>query len=222
MSEIAAMPVQPLQSEYIGGHRAAEGAAIEAAQSSWRSRIGQIAGRAALALGIAGGMTGVGIAEAAPAEASSATCYGDYCSGQYANETGCDEDAETLATAVIEQSGVNLNIQASADPSVSVSTGEQSEIGTLELRHSEKCGTNWTRLNTKGGNSVGMRGINFIGVQQDGGYTQKRDVGGLFNGSPAAISFTPMIYGRNRTYRAFVESKDYAIAYQDGTYWMAS
>ncbi|HYH74406.1 MAG TPA: hypothetical protein VD735_00435, partial [Candidatus Saccharimonadales bacterium] len=34
--------------------------------------------------------------DAVSSQAAAPSCYGDYCSGQYANETGCDQDAETI------------------------------------------------------------------------------------------------------------------------------
>jgi hypothetical protein len=155
-----------------------------------------------------------------PAQAANVSCYGDFCSGKYANETGCYQDARTIAEAAISRSGLTLSVTAAKEPGVSVGVdGNAGEVGILELRHSETCGTNWARLNAKGGRSAGLTGINFVGVQQDGGYTQKRDIGGWFNGSPAAVSYSPMVYGRSRSYRAFIEAKDFAIAYQNGTYW---
>jgi hypothetical protein len=65
-AEAVMMPVQPLeQTEYVGHHRAAE---EEAAQTDWRARLGQIAGRAALVLGLTAGGTAV-IETAQPTEA---------------------------------------------------------------------------------------------------------------------------------------------------------
>lgn len=193
---------------------------VEQERLSLRERAAGALGKFATRAGAVVAAVGLSLGLAQPAEASDRpSCYGDYCSGQYADEAGCDKNVRTIAKAVITRTGLNITVTASSEPSISAGTGERVEVGLLELRRSDECGTTWARLSTKGGKSVGFTGINFVGVEQDGGYTQKRDIGGRFNGSPAANSFTPMIYGRDNSYRAFVESKDYWIAYEDGTYW---
>jgi|GEM_PF-1692174 len=232
--ETAIMPVQPLdQLEYVGHHRAEEMApdaffleatstAAESTGSSWRSRLGQIAGRTALVLGIAaGGTAAYEATDSTAAQAADVSCYGDYCSGQYADQTGCAQDAQTIADSVITRQGISYAVTIAKDPSLTIGTGNDVEIAHLEVRHSDNCGTTWARLDNKGDHSVDLTGINFVGIEQDGGYTQKRDIGGYFNGSPGAISFTPMIYGRGREYQAFVEVKNNALASRQATYWTA-
>ena len=69
-AETAIMPVQPLEQanyDYAGQHRAAE---AETTGMSWRARLGHIAGRAALALGLAAG--GVAAVESAAPQAAHA------------------------------------------------------------------------------------------------------------------------------------------------------
>lgn len=178
---------------------------------------GRVLGRAALVGALITGAT-AGIAATEERPAMAAGCYGDYCSGQYADEMGCDWDATPIAEATIKRSG--LGVSVTAGPVGVSGQGDDSEIGKLEVRYSPSCGTTWGRLDTKAGKSAWMSGINAVGIKQDGGYTQKRDIGGRWNGSPAALSFTPMIYGRDRMYHAFVESRDYNIPNNDGTYWV--
>ena len=200
MSEAVVIPVQPLETEYIGAHRAAEEA--ETAHSGWRNRLGQIAGRAALALGVAGGLTGIGSAiEQSPAEAASISCYGDYCSGQYADQTGCDQDAETVAQADIIGIETRWDVNANTERSAGVeSSGIQIKLGEVELRYSPVCKTKWARMTTTHNSD-----ITNISVMQDTGYKQTRVVNAFWKGSPPATAFSPMIYSPNVTVHAYVE-----------------
>jgi hypothetical protein len=205
-AEAVMMPVQPLeQTEYVGHHRAAEEAT---AQASWRARLGQIAGRAALVLGVAAGGTAALNMDTRPAEASSVSCYGDYCSGQYADDTGCDQDARTIAEANINQEGASFNVNAG--PVGMGWTNGVGEVAKLEVRTSDACGTVWARLNARRPNP-----IQIIGVKHDGGYSQTRVISHL-QGSPAAVSISPMIYARGRNVHAFVKG----MGDEDGTYWV--
>ncbi len=220
--ELTLQPVQPLEQstmEYVGQHRAPE---LHDNGSNWRQRLGRMAGRAALVLGIAtAGSAAYGAVETSQAQASDVTCYGDYCSGRYADETGCDEDAYTIADADVTRKGLTFGVHISKEPGVDVGSGDSNDvIGRLELRHSDTCKTNWARYSSLGGDgSANIMGVNFVGIEQDGGYTQKRDIGGLLNGSPSAVSFTPMIYGPDREYQAFVEMKNFGFAHRGATYW---
>jgi hypothetical protein len=153
-------------------------------------------------------------AEAKPAAPS---CYGDYCSGKYAGDTGCDKDAKTLTNVSMNSRSLSTEVTIAKDPSVTVGNGgPEKEVARLEVRYSERCGTAWARLNTRQGT-----GINYVGVEADDGYTQKRKISGrLNNGSPDGLSVSPMIYGRDHNYRAFVEGKQAGIKrYGDGTFW---
>jgi len=83
-----------------------------------------------------------GMVVAAPA-ALAASCYGDYCSGQWPERTGCDVGAVTVSAT---------NFTA----------------GRLELRWSPTCKTNWARLQIyPGGFAYTLSAV------QDTGYTQK-------------------------------------------------
>lgn len=193
----------------------------QTAEHQYRPRTWQK--RAAIVGALVVGAFGVEAAtDAVASQAASPSCHGDYCSGQYADDTGCDRDARTLTTATISQSRLNTSITISREPGVTIGAGDSQDVGKLEVRASERCGTVWARLNTRDGARVSFNGINSLGIKQDGGYTQERHIGGDFNGSPSAVSFTPMIYGRDRTYKAFVESKSYNFRSSNGTYWVES
>ena len=91
---------------------------------------------------LAASLVGLTVATAAPAAAVG--CWGDYCSGQDPESTGCSADAYTLA----------------ADESYG--TGAY-----VELRWSPTCKTEWARVprtNWPGGDS--------LGVIQSTGYSQ--------------------------------------------------
>jgi hypothetical protein len=200
-AQLAALAVneQVAHAEYIGQHRAAE-------EIGWRQRLGNIAGKVMLAGALVGSATATGVAmEAQPAAA--AGCYGDYCSGQYAGDTGCADDARTIAEAKIIQDGPNLSVNVGP---VGMEWGsDPAEVGLLELRTSDNCGTVWARLNTRKPSDIAT-----IGAMHDGGYRQSRVISHI-NGSPAAVSVSPMVYARGRNTRAFVVAK----GSEDGTYW---
>lgn len=90
----------------------------------------------AVALGALGGVVGV----AAPASAVS--CYGDYCSGQDPQASGCAADAKTVFTAYVYGTG---------------------GASWVDIRWSPTCQTNWARSNVISTN---------IKAVQDTGYTQ--------------------------------------------------
>ncbi len=165
---------------------------------------------------LTGALLATPAAGATPAEASEAGCYGDYCSGQYPDQMGCDEDARTLSSTVLSKSGGSLGVNVG--PVAASSGGDNGEIGVIELRWSEKCGTAWARLRTNRANDV-----TYVGIEKDDGYWQQISVNGNIPGSPAANSFTPMIYGRGDSqFRAYVFSQElYDITPDNaGTYWM--
>lgn len=91
---------------------------------------------ATLAVGL-----GLGVAAAAPAAA--VTCYGDYCSGQDPQASGCSADAYTAA--YLDFSG-----------------------GRMEVRYSPTCKTNWTRLQLyPGGVAYHLAAVQDTGYRQD-------------------------------------------------------
>jgi hypothetical protein len=198
MQETAFMPVQPLeQTDYTGLHRAEE----EAAHAGWRARLGQIAGRTALVLGLAAGTTGaLAATESTRAEAASVSCYGDYCSGQYANETGCDQDAETLDTASISGVEYRWNAGLSSDNVGFESHDAEITLGSIELRYSPTCKTKWARMTTKHNSD-----ISHVSVMQDTGYKQSRHVDAFWKGIPPSRATSPMIYSPNNDVHAYVE-----------------
>lgn len=86
--------------------------------------------------------------------ASAVSCYGDYCSGQDPQASGCANDAYTVASRPFANTG-----------------------GVLELRWSPTCKTNWARLSTTWVNPT----PNALYVVQGGtGYTQR---GARYSGS---------------------------------------
>lgn len=108
--------------------------------------------------------------------ASAATCYGDYCSGRDPQASGCAADAWTVSSGPVMYDGYN-------------SPSEQ--VGTLELRWSPSCKTNWTRMIIwKTVQSVRVCSI------QDTGYTQCSGS----TTSPGSI-WSPMIYSPVRHVR---------------------
>lgn len=196
-AEIATMPVQPLEQPtinvvgYADAHRVPD-IGNETGQG-WRRRVGQIVGRTALALGLATGAAALTTTEATPAHASDVGCYGDYCSGRYANETGCDQDAVTLDKADITQRDWEFGF-----PDI-IHAGDAVKVGTIELRYSPTCKTKWARAQT-----FVRNGVSDVAVTQDTGYNQGRHIGGFSTGSPAGISDSPMIYSPNDAVHAYV------------------
>lgn len=104
-------------------------------------------------------------AVAAPSPALAASCYGDYCSGQDPQNTGCANGAYTT---------------------------KHYDFGTadLQVRWSPTCQTNWARLVVYGV-VPNFRGGTLYAIQ-DTGYTQQTGVPN--SGNMAATYWTPMIY----------------------------
>ena len=149
------------------------------------------------------------------AAATIPTCYGDYCSGQYADDTGCDKDARTISSTILSKTSGSLEIALGP---LALSTGnDNGELGILELRRSDACGTSWARLKTKEASD-----ITYLGVEKDDGYQQQVSINGGVPGSPATNVFTPMVYGRGDSeFRAYVFSQEVYDPTPDntGTYW---
>jgi uncharacterized membrane protein len=112
----------------------------------------------------------------APAQAVS--CYGDYCSGQDPMQTGCGNDATTVAWKDL--------------------TGER-----LELRWSPTCKTNWARLVVYPTGLGCVGGGDLVARQKDTNYTQHSWLGVyICYISTATTYWTPMIYSPVRLVRA--------------------
>ena len=74
------------------------------------------------------------------------TCQGEGCTGQKPELTGCDRDARTIRTAAV----------------VSRDTGKQ--VGTVELRWSAACQTDWARVTS----GVGVAALAATVTRDDG------------------------------------------------------
>jgi hypothetical protein len=122
-------------------------------------------------------IAGIPMCGASPAAPGPLTvgCFGDYCSGQSPQQTGCSRDA--------------------------VTTRSQDLIGArLELRWSPTCKTNWARyIQYERGWYLGNVPLELRAVQ-DTGYTQRLSYG--VNGTPTGTTFSPMIYSPVRLVRA--------------------
>lgn len=110
------------------------------------------------------------------------TCYGDYCSGQDPESTGCAKDAVTIEALATDTGG-----------------------GRLELRWSQTCKTNWARWQQyPTGWCMNCTPIGLVAVQ-DTGYTQKVD---WFEAGTSPREgetyWTPMIYSPTRAVYAGV------------------
>ena len=189
----------------------------QAQPSRYRRVLGRVAAVGAMTAAI---LTGATFNEnlTDEAQASAPICYGDYCTGLYADVADCDDDAKTIAEVAIVRPGMGWSLEAKS-VSVDVGSTDPNEVARLELRQSEQCGTVWGRLNAKAGTGADFWGIMNVGVQQDGGYTEDRNIDGNLVGAPAAVSFGPMVYGRSRMYRAMVDVKNFGVSTTIGTYW---
>lgn len=110
------------------------------------------------------------------------TCYGDYCSGQDPEATGCAKDAVTLEALQTDTGG-----------------------GRLELRWSATCKTNWARWQQYPvGWCLNCTPLSLVAVQ-DTGYTQKVDWFEAGTSPNAGDTYwTPMIYSPERAVYAGV------------------
>jgi hypothetical protein len=133
--------------------------------------------RMMLAVLTTAGLLATASAGAPAAEASTVTCYGDYCSGEDPEATGCAEDADTIAW-------------------------EDLPGARLEIRWSPTCKTNWARYQQyPRGLHVGNAPL-VLSAVQDTGYTQSLEYG-IENPPPeGSTTWTPMIYSPVRPVRA--------------------
>lgn len=132
-----------------------------------------------------------------PSSASS-ECWGDWCSGRDPVATGCANGARTVASAPVVQSAVSAEALG-----IGVSFGGGT-VGRIELRWSDRCQTNWARLNL-----VTDALIISIAATQDSGYRQ-RYVFNRFSGMAYArpgVYYTAMIYSPCRHVRAHTEGR---------------
>lgn len=111
------------------------------------------------------------------ADAATVTCYGDYCSGEDPEATGCADDAQTVAW-------------------------EDLPGARLELRWSPTCKTNWARYQQyPRGWYVGNSPL-VLSAVQDTGYTQSLVYGIENPPADGTTTWTPMIYSPVRVVRA--------------------
>jgi len=117
----------------------------------------------------------------APAQASAASCFGNYCSGKDPKQTRCGEDGITVASAQIP--------------------GTEGPIGILELRWSRKCQANWARVTAY---PTGARCFppGSISAIQDTGYKVRGFVPIRCAISQPVTYWSPMIYSPKHKVRA--------------------
>ena len=152
-----------------------------------------------LAAAVAVSATAGAVVVAEKPAAASTSCYGDYCSGKDPATTttpdghSCSDGAQTIQSTDVYAIGGGLSLGA-----VSINLGG-GRIGTIELRWSWRCQTNWARLNLAQGAH-----INTIGVRQDPThYEQVGDIGPMGN-LPPGVYWTKMIYSPVLYCQAFV------------------
>ncbi len=107
-------------------------------------------------------------------------CYGDWCSGQDPQDTGCANGAKTVAEARVK---VHYT-QVGGDPA-----GRDEDIGKVELRWSPTCQTNWARFTAERSSYVSQ-----VWVTQDTNYRQIKVTKGLIGNTEPGTFWTPMIY----------------------------
>lgn len=140
--------------------------------------------------------TSASLVAATPAQAVS--CYGDWCSGQNPETTGCSVGAKPVASTRLEI----MHVVPGTDQVW------WQDIGLLELRWSPTCKTNWARVSL----SANADYMHTIIVQQDSSYEQRKSTQGYLWGTRAGVFYTNMIYSPVRRCYARVE----------GGYWRRS
>lgn len=81
------------------------------------------------------------------------------------------------------------------------------DVGTIELRWSPTCKTNWARLSLL--SNVGG-GLQEVCATQDSGYRQCKGTAGSFYGTYAGVFYTGMIYSPVLRVRAHVNGGDFS------------
>lgn len=130
--------------------------------------------------------------EAAPemTRVADVSCWGDWCSGQDPDATGCSEDGRIVASNEIEQRAFDFANFAFGG----------GYVGEVELMWSERCQSNWARLNL-----VDMAETWKITAVQDGGYRQSAEVPHpTFDLADPGIYNSPMIYSPKRAVYAMM------------------
>jgi hypothetical protein len=122
--------------------------------------------------------------------AANVGCWGDWCSGQDPQATGCAKDGRTVTSVAVSFTVVHPG----TDPS-----SEEVDAGWLDLRWSPTCKTNWSRLTL-------YRSAPFSEVvaTQDGGYTQRYRTVGLTGQTGAGTFWTGIIYSPQRAVYASI------------------
>jgi hypothetical protein len=142
----------------------------------------------------------------APAQAA-AGCYGDYCSGKDPSTTGtnnnpCQNGARTVAWENLDV----WRVHAGTD------NGYWATVGVLELRWSDRCQTNWARLELKEATSLDrlhvIQSTNYRQSHKTSGWTSQTTTPGIF--------WTPMIYSPVAKCRAYVDGGAFRT---DSTVW---
>lgn len=108
-------------------------------------------------------------------------CYGDYCSGQDPEASGCAADAQTVAW--YDDQGARL-----------------------ELRWSPTCQSNWAKFILYPQGTTYVKDATLSAVQ-DTGYTQSTGVGSFFNNETTTY-WTPMIYSPVRCVKAVYNAQN--------------
>ncbi len=116
---------------------------------------------------------------------SKVNCYGDYCSGENPEVSGCSRDAVTTASTDIG-------------------------VGELDLRWSPTCKTNWARVYIYPTRTLGPASV--YAEQSPTGYQQEGGVPAILSWSPVSeTEWSPMIYSPNDCVTAnFVYAPGYA------------
>lgn len=131
-----------------------------------------------------------GAAMPVPAAVAAESCYGDYCSGKDPSRVGvggvpCADRADTVRSARVNMSD---------------GFGGYYEVGTLEVRWSARCQTNWARLSLER-DAYGILGINIL---QDTGYKQYKSTRGFDGGTSKGVFWTNMIYSPTARVMAYL------------------
>jgi hypothetical protein len=132
----------------------------------------------------------------APAQAA-AGCYGDWCTGKDPSTTGtnnnpCQNGARTVSETVLRVWRVHPGTD----------NGYWAEVGKLQLRWSDRCKTNWARLELSGSARLNRLHIDQAGTTV--GYYH-RTAGWDDETTSPGIFWTAMIYSPHAQCRAYVK-----------------
>ncbi len=120
------------------------------------------------------------LAPAMAAPASAATCSGNGCNGQDPQASGCSGNAITLSSARLR-------------------TPQGSDVGSIEMRYSRTCATQWIRVNSSITSCSGHGCANLATIRRpagpDGGAISYEDIGRPGAGQPS--QWSRMVYTPN-------------------------